>query len=39
MTDAQIHYLLIRADPISGKADRAAEHAEALRALETPVSK
>ena len=34
VTDAQIHYLLIRAWQQDGKAERAEHHAQALRALE-----
>ena len=36
IADAQIHYLLIRAWRQSGRPRKAAEHAEALRALEAP---
>ncbi len=39
VTDAQIHYLLIQAWSRSGQPERAAKHAETLRALETPVQK
>ena len=39
VTDAQIHYLLIQAWGRSGQPERAAKHAETLRALETPVQK
>lgn len=35
-TDAQLHYLLIRAWQQSGEPERAARHAATLRALETP---
>lgn len=38
ITDAQIHYLLIRAWQQNGQPDRAERHAEALRALETAAS-
>jgi tetratricopeptide (TPR) repeat protein len=37
VTDASIHYLLVRAYRQSGSPDRAAAHAEIIRALETPV--
>jgi tetratricopeptide (TPR) repeat protein len=37
VTDAAIHYLLIRAYREGGMPDRAAVHAEIMRALETPV--
>jgi tetratricopeptide (TPR) repeat protein len=36
VTDASIHYLLIRAYRQSGNADRAEMHAEIMRAQETP---
>lgn len=36
VTDASIHYLLVRAYRQSGSPDRAATHAEIIRALETP---
>ena len=36
VTDASIHYLLIRAYKESGKPDRAEMHAEIMRAQETP---
>jgi tetratricopeptide (TPR) repeat protein len=36
VTDAQIHYLLIRAWQQSGAPERAQQHADALRALEAP---
>ncbi len=36
VTDAAIHYLLIRAYRQSGMPDRAAVHAEIMRALESP---
>jgi tetratricopeptide (TPR) repeat protein len=36
VTDTQIHYLLIRAWRQAGMPGRAARHAEALRAIETP---
>ena len=36
VTDASIHYLLIRAYQQSGKPDRAEMHAETMRAQETP---
>ena len=39
VTDAQVHYLLIRAFQQSGNPDRAAQQAAALRALETPAIK
>ncbi len=39
ITDVQIHYLLIRAWKQNGAPDRAAQHAEAVRALEAPVQK
>ena len=39
VTDAQVHYLLIRAWQQSGKPDRAAQHAAALRAIETPAGR
>jgi len=39
VTDAQIHYLLIRAYRESGQAEKAAEHAALLRALEAPIGK
>lgn len=35
-TDTQIHYLLIRAWQQCGRPDRAAQHADTLRAMETP---
>ena len=38
-TDAQIHYLLIRAWQQSGQPERAARHAAELRAIETPAKK
>ena len=38
ITDGAIHYLLIRAYRQSGMPDRAAVHAETMRAEETPVS-
>jgi hypothetical protein len=36
VTDAAIHYLLIRAYRQSGMPDRAAIHAEVMRAQESP---
>jgi len=39
VTDASIHYLLIRAYEQSGDKDRAEMHAEIMRAQETPPSK
>jgi tetratricopeptide (TPR) repeat protein len=39
VTDAQVHYLLIRAWQQSGNADRAAQHAAVLRSLETPAGR
>jgi len=39
VTDAAIHYLLIRAYRESGMPDRAAIHAEIMRAQETPAGK
>jgi tetratricopeptide (TPR) repeat protein len=39
VTDAAIHYLLIRAYRQSGMPDRAAMHAEIIRAQETPAGK
>ena len=36
VTDTQIHYLLIRAWRLAGQPAKSAQHAEALRALETP---
>ena len=39
VTDAQIHYLLIHAWSRSGMPERAAKHAETLRAIETPLKK
>ncbi len=38
-TDAAIHYLLIRAYRESGMRDRAAAHAEVMRALDAPVNR
>jgi tetratricopeptide (TPR) repeat protein len=38
-TDSQIHYLLIRAWQENGMPEKAARHAEVLRALETPARK
>jgi tetratricopeptide (TPR) repeat protein len=38
VTDAAIHYLLIRAYRQSGMPDRAATHAEIMRAQETPAN-
>jgi tetratricopeptide (TPR) repeat protein len=39
VTDAAIHYLLIRAYRRSGMPERAETHAEIMRALETPASR
>ena len=38
ITDAQIHFLLIRAWRQNGMPDRAAHHADVLRALEAPTA-
>ncbi len=38
VTDAAIHYLLIRAWQQSGKPDRAAMHADVMRAQESSIS-
>jgi tetratricopeptide (TPR) repeat protein len=37
VTDAAIHYVLIRAYQLNGMPDRAAMHAEVMRAQETPI--
>jgi tetratricopeptide (TPR) repeat protein len=39
VTDAAIHYLLIRAYQQNGMPDRAAIHAEIMRTQETPAGK
>jgi tetratricopeptide (TPR) repeat protein len=39
VTDVQIHYLLIRAWQKNGSPERAAQHAQTVRALETSVQK